>query len=121
MDRYSRALALVGLVSLSLAACGGGQTATQPAPQPGAASSEAQVTIQGFAFDPAELTVTVGTTVIWTNEDGAAHTISSDDGLWDSGRLSQGGTYSRVFDQAGSFSYHCALHSSMRGTIVVAE
>jgi plastocyanin len=121
MDRTLKAIALVGLVSVLLAACSGGQATSQPASQPGAASSEARVTIKGFAFDPAELTVTVGTTVTWTNEDAAAHTISSDDKLWDSGRLSQGGTYSRVFDQTGSFSYHCAIHSSMAGTIIVVE
>lgn len=79
------------------------------------------MTIRGFAFDPAELTVTVGSTVTWTNEDGAAHTTTSDDGLWDSGRLGQGGTYGRVFDQAGGFSNYCAIHRSMRGTIVVTE
>jgi len=121
MDRSLKALALIGLVSLWLAACGGSQAATQPASQPGTAPSEAQVTIQGFAFDPVELTVTVGTTVTWTNEDSAPHTITSDDGQWDSGSFSQGGTYSRVFDQAGSFGYYCAIHTSMKGTIVVTQ
>lgn len=119
MDSRLKALALVGLVSLLLAACGGGQAATQPAPQPGAAQSGAAVTIQGFAFNPAELTVKVGTNVTWTNNDGTTHTITSDTGLWDSARVSQGGTYVRLFDQAGSFGYHCSIHTSMKGTIVV--
>jgi len=119
MDGRLKALAVIGLGSLLLAACSGGQAATQPAPQPGAAQSGDVVTIQGFAFDPAVLTVKVGTSVTWTNQDGTPHTITSDDGLWDSGRVGQGTTYVRVFDQAGSFSYHCAIHSSMKGTIVV--
>ena len=119
MNRRIKALALIGLVSLLLAACGGAPTATQPASQPGAAASADAVTIQGFAFDPATLTVKVGTTVTWTNKDGRTHTITSNDGLWDSGRVSDGATYVRVFDTAGSFSYHCTIHSSMKGTIVV--
>ncbi len=118
MNSRIKALALIGLVSLLLAACGA-PSATQPAAQPGAAASGGAVTIQGFAFDPATLTVKVGTTVTWTNKDGRTHTITSDDGLWDSGRVSDGATYDRVFDKAGSFSYHCSIHSSMKGTIVV--
>src|SRR5512140_1835519 len=111
MDSRLKALAVIGLVSLLLAACRGGPVATQPgATQPGATASTGAVTIQGFAFEPATLTVKVGTSVIWTNKDGRTHTITSDDGVWDSGRVSDGATYVRVFDQAGSFSYHCSIH-----------
>lgn len=125
MHSSLKALALIGLISLLLAACGGAQAATQPASQPATtpslSASEARVTIQGFAFDPAELTVKVGTTVTWTNQDGTTHTITSDDAVWDSGRVSPGGTYIRVFDKVGSFSYHCSIHTSMKGTIVVTQ
>ncbi|HEY5982799.1 MAG TPA: cupredoxin domain-containing protein, partial [Anaerolineales bacterium] len=93
---------------------------TEPAPQPSAATqSEAAVTIQGFAFGPDVLTVKVGTKVTWTNKDGTTHTVTSDSGAWNTARLSPGATFARVFDQAGSFGYHCSIHSTMTGTIVV--
>ncbi len=94
-------------------------TPTEPVPSPTASSATAAVTIKGFAFDPASITVKVGTSVTWTNEDGAPHTITSDKGDWDSGRIAQGGTYTRTFDQAGTYAYHCAVHPSMTGTVVV--
>ena len=117
MDRYLRTLAVTGIAALVLVACGGGQAAQQPAASP----SEAQVSIKDFAFDPAALTVPVGTSVTWTNNDSTAHTVTSDDGTWDSGRIDVGGTYSHVFDQAGTFTYHCGIHTSMTGTITVTQ
>jgi hypothetical protein len=73
-------------------------------------------------FEPKVLTVTVGTTVMWTNIDsGIAHTTTSNTGVWDSGTITSGGTYTHTFDVAGTFPYHCIFHvsSGMAGTIVV--
>ncbi len=132
MARSYQMLGIVTLIVLLLAACvtqpaatppapTPAQAATQPAPATTPAPAQAEVTIKGFAFDPGELTVTVGTTVTWTNDGSTTHTITADDGTWDSGRVSQGDTFSRVFDQPGTFTYHCAIHTSMTGTIIVTE
>ncbi|MBI4410421.1 MAG: carboxypeptidase regulatory-like domain-containing protein [Gemmatimonadetes bacterium] len=79
-------------------------------------------------FSPAVDTVVVGTTVKWTNNGNVAHTTTSDAStpVWD-GNLSTGGSFQFTFTQAGSFPYHCEIHSckasqgcsSMNGTIVV--
>lgn len=84
-----------------------------------ASSGSSAVTIQGFAFGPNALEVKVGTTITWTNNDGAPHTVTADDGSFDSGRLNPGGTFSFTFAQAGTFAYHCNIHPSMVGTITV--
>ena len=84
-----------------------------------AAVTESAVSISGFAFQPPTLAVAPGTTVTWTNEDGAPHTVTSDDGTFDSGELGSGGTFSTSFAEAGTFAYSCRFHPGMTGTIVV--
>lgn len=79
------------------------------------------ISIQNFAFQPATLSVPVGTTVTWTNNDTVAHTSTSDSGVWNSGTLAPGQSYSYTFTQAGSFPYHCMIHPFMHGTIVVGS
>lgn len=78
------------------------------------------VTIQNMAFNPATLNVQVGTTVTWTNKDSATHRVVSDTGLFNSGDLTTGMSYNYTFNQTGSFSYHCSIHPSMTGTVVVS-
>lgn len=78
------------------------------------------IDISGFAYDPNPMTIHVGETVGWTNSDTVNHTASADDGSWTSGSLQQGETSNGVrFDAVGTFPYHCAIHASMHGTIVV--
>lgn len=77
------------------------------------------VTIQGFAFDPPAISVAVGGEVTWTNADPAPHTVTADDGSFDSGPKDLGGTFSATFDQPGSFPYHCEIHPTMTGTVTV--
>ena len=67
---------------------------------------------------PADITIPVGTTVTWTNRGSVAHT-STDSGVWDSGRIPPGGSFSAVFAIAGSFDYVCTIHPEMRGRINV--
>ena len=122
-------LAVLAALTLVLAACGDDDAAattaapaTTEATTTAPAAAEASVLIEGFAFDPPELTVSVGTTVTWTNQDSATHTASSTDGVFDSGNLSGGsGTYTHTFTEAGTFDYICNIHPSMEGTIVVTE
>jgi plastocyanin len=77
------------------------------------------VAIQNFAFNPATLNVQVGTKVTWKNLDSTAHHVVSDTGAFDSGVLNNGQSYSFTFNQAGNYPYHCSIHPSMKGTIVV--
>jgi plastocyanin len=104
--------ALMGMIGIFTVGEGG-------AAEPASTGEGSAVTIANFAFDPAEITVAAGTTVTWTNEDVAPHTVTADDGPFDSGRLDQGGSFSQTFDQPGSFAYHCEFHPSMHGTVVV--
>ena len=76
------------------------------------------VTIDNFAFSPTTLTVSAGTTVTWVNNDTAAHTVTADDGSFDSGNIAPGESFTHTFDTAGSFSYHCTYHPNMVATIV---
>jgi plastocyanin len=85
----------------------------------GASSRVVQVDIQSFAFKPKDLTVPSGTTVMWVNKDSVAHTIVSDNGLWESPALSQGDWYTNTFYDSGTINYHCSIHPSMKGSIIV--
>jgi len=68
------------------------------------------------------LSIKVGTTVTWTNKDAVAHTVTSDDGTsFNSGNLANGQTLSFTFNTPGSWTYHCAIHPSMKGTITVSS
>jgi plastocyanin len=77
--------------------------------------------IYNMAF-PAKITVKKGTTVKWYNQDGYAHTVTSDDGsTFDSGNLAAGATFSYTANTVGTFAYHCEVHANMKGTLVVTE
>jgi len=122
-------LGLAAALGLTVAACGGSATSSPPpataapatvAPSNVAPAGGDAVTIAGFAFAPATLTVKVGATVSWTNNDSATHTVKWDDGSQGSGSLTAGGApYSRTFDTAGTFAYTCGIHAKMKGTVVV--
>jgi plastocyanin len=87
-----------------------------------AMAADSGVSISGFAFDPSTITVHVGDTVAWTNSDGVAHTATADDASFDTGHIGAGTTSSPItFTTAGTFAYHCAIHSSMHGTVVVSD
>ena len=70
-------------------------------------------------FLPALLTVNAGTKVTWVNKGSKAHTVVSNDKLFDSGLVNVGGEFSHTFDAPGTYSYHCAPHAKMIGQIVV--
>ncbi len=87
-------------------------------PQP-AAQTANTVAITGFAFQPASITVKAGQSVTWTNRDPAQHTVTEQGGTFTSPVLGSGASYRRSFDRAGTYSYFCAIHPSMKGTVVV--
>src|SRR3989475_6690087 len=84
-----------------------------------ALAAASAVNIQGSAFVPPTTTVRVGDTVTWTNRDAFSHTSTSDTGVWDTGVIRAATSGSFTFTAAGTFAYHCAIHSFMHGTIVV--
>lgn len=78
------------------------------------------VTIKNFAFDPPAIRVSAGTTVTWTNEDSASHTIKSDANLFSSGTLNKGESFTFTFTDPGTYTYACGIHPSMKGKVVVS-
>ncbi len=99
--------------------------APAPAPAPAPVSVPVQsenktVSIKNFSFNSSALTVKTGTKVTWTNNDSTSHTITSDSGnLLDSPILAPGESFSLIFTNSGSTSYHCKIHPSMKGTVIV--
>jgi plastocyanin len=120
-------LALPAVIAgLTLYACGstaGSGATAAPATTAATAAKGAAVTIKGFSFSPATLTVDKGTTVNFTNNDSTTHTITSGanrtkDGKFDQ-QVSGGAETTVTFDTPGTVEYFCNFHSSMRGTVVV--
>ena len=96
------------------------QAATAPAATADAAADAVQVDIKDLAFVPAQITVPVGGTVTWTNDDTVPHTATAKDrAVLQSGTLEQGATYSQTFDTPGTFDYFCEFHANMKGEIIV--
>jgi len=89
---------------------------------PSQMTTVASATIEGLRFCPSPLRVQRGTTVTWTNSDSVAHTVTSQTGpQFDSGSLGQGRSWSHRLDRAGVFSYYCAIHPWMKGSIDVVD
>jgi plastocyanin len=93
-------------------------TTPPPAGAP-AAPLTASVRLAGAQFAPATVTVGVGGTVTWSNDDASKHTVTADNGSFDSGTLNSGGSYSFTFTAAGTYAYGCDFHGNMRGTVIV--
>ncbi|MFA5652213.1 MAG: cupredoxin domain-containing protein [Candidatus Paceibacterota bacterium] len=77
------------------------------------------ISILKDSFSPKAITIKAGTTVTWTNKDTSAHTVTSDYGGPTSGNLLKGGTYTYKFSTKGIVGYHCSLHSTTTGMIIV--
>ena len=125
-------LAAASSLLIVAVACGGGYSTPPSAPSPtplptpttGASGSSIAIPVGAAAlgnkaFAPDDLNIAVGTTVTWMNTDSIAHTSTSDTTGFDSGILAPGGQFSFAFETAGTFSYHCAIHPGMIGTVVV--
>ncbi|MBM3157664.1 MAG: hypothetical protein FJ004_10335 [Chloroflexi bacterium] len=110
-------IAFILLIALMWTGCGGSTTTPTPTTTP--ANGQASVNMSGLTFIPQTLTVTVGTTVTWTNNDSSAHTVTSNSGAFESGNMARDAKFSYTFNQAGTFDYYCKLHPSMTGKIIV--
>ena len=114
------------LVVLGLAlGCNGDDDDNGYGTDPNGERGENEVWMQSIAFVPESITVSVGTTITWTNKDNVAHTVTSGTpdnptGTFDSGNMTAGETFSFTFDTAGTFVYFCQLHpTQMTGTVIV--
>src|SRR5262245_4877714 len=112
---YGRQLLLaMAIVFFGAVALGSGPIGLNAAAQSGSV-----VTVVDFAFQPATLTVKVGTAVNWANAGKTSHTVTADDGTFDSGPIGPGASFSQIFKTAGTYTYHCSIHPNMIGTIHV--
>jgi plastocyanin len=94
--------------------------AATSAPAAAATGQDVPVDIRDFAYSPNSVTIAVGDTVTWTNQDEVPHTVTGQDsGVLQSGTISPGSSFSQVFDTAGEISYHCEFHPNMNGTVIV--
>ena len=107
-------IAFVFFISIYGCSKSDSKTTTQPPP-----STTKTINFSGMTF-PATTTVAKGTTVTWHNGDSFAHTVTSNDGTtFNSGTLAGNASFTYVANTAGTFSYHCNIHSGMVGDLVV--
>jgi len=96
-----------------------GADTTQRAAAPAATPGATAVRIANLAFDARTVRVRAGTTVRWTNNDQLQHSVTADDGSFDSGLIDPNRSYERVFDRPGDYAYHCTPHPFMTGHVIV--
>jgi len=108
MIRIKKAVLILSMVALAVA---GGMASSQ---------SRTEVKIKDFMFSPKTLTVPVGTTVTWTNNDDDPHTVASiDKTTFKSSALDTGEKYSYTFTKPGKYAYFCSIHPKMTAEVVV--
>ena len=116
-------LALTG-VSVVASACGSSapsssNTGSNTTPAGGGAAGGNTITIKNFNFSPKSLTVKAGTKITVHNEDNTTHTVTANDGSFNTGNIPGGGTATFTPTKAGSFPYICNIHQYMHGTLKV--
>lgn len=111
MKPFARVLIVVSALLVTVAACGGDDSSSSSA-KPG------EVIVKDNVFQPKTTKVAPGDTVTWKFEGVSAHNVTFD-GF--NSKLMKSGTYTHTFDTAGSFKYHCTIHTGMSGTIEVSD
>jgi plastocyanin len=122
--RYRMCTLLLVLVATALVAagCGGGGGAPSAGAAPSAGGSltkSSGITIDNFKFSPSTSRVAAGARVAVANNDSTAHTVTANDGSFDSGTVNPGDSTSFRAPAAGSYAYHCTIHPFMKGTLIV--
>lgn len=77
------------------------------------------VTMPGKLYDPTQLSVLVGTSVTWKNDDSINHTVTADGDAFSSGYVPPGGAFTFTFAKQGRYAFHCTIHKFMRGEVDV--
>lgn len=105
------------MASVPLAPVDPGSITSAPPPVQDAAEPPGGVVVsmKGDAFSPRTLTVAQGTTVVWKNEDPSVHTVTAEDGSFDSKAIPPGGTFQFTFTKAEIFAYYCTIHGAPHG------
>jgi plastocyanin len=116
------AVALLGALVL-LAGCGGGskKSSTSSTTSSGGGGGGTTVSMKNIQFSPKSLTVKVGQTVTWTNDDSVDHNVIAGDGTFKSGNFGHGATFKWKATKAGTFKYTCTIHPGMDGTLTVTK
>jgi plastocyanin len=118
--RRVSASAAVLLVALAMLAGCGSKTATPTTPKAKTPQTTGKsVSIKNISFEPSTITVKVGDTVTWTNNDNVDHTVTGS-GM-DSGTMKPGDTYKHQFNTVGTFNYQCTVHPAMLGQVVATQ
>ena len=77
------------------------------------------IDISGMAFSESTITISIGDIITWTNQDSAPHSVTADNGEFDSGALNNGESFTFIFNTVGTYTYHCSIHNGMTATIIV--
>ncbi len=111
---------IIAIIALNSSCSKSGSSYNNTPPQGG--TPPGTISISGMAFKPSTITVKAGTKITWTNNDGFAHTVTSDDGsTFSSGNLASYGVFNFTPSAAGTINYHCNIHSGMTATIIVTQ
>ena len=131
MRRWARrrlvVAAFVAATSLALASCGdddgggsGGTNApTETTEGTAAGAGDVTIVIDDVAFTTPDVTVPVGGSVTFDNQDNQPHTAKGDSSAFDTGRIDPGVSETVTFDEAGTFPFICSFHPFMKGTVTV--
>lgn len=100
-----------------------------PPPPPPPPVGATKITIVDFSYSPSSVTIPSGQTVVWTNNGGSTHTVTSGTNLFDSGNISPpnaqagtpGSSFQFTFSVPGTYAYHCKIHPQMTGSVTVTQ
>jgi plastocyanin len=124
--QLSGLLSILIISTLIIAACDVEQRLEPtPLPQVPGTGEDFSVDMINSTFQPNELTIPSGATVVWIQNDDVVHTVTADDGSFNSGMLGLGEVFTHTFEQAGEYTYHCEIHGEpgdgMHGVIIVTD
>lgn len=116
-------VSLVLTLALAVGGCGGSSTTSSPGGETTVTNvgqeAGAQITMKNISYEPATVTINVGGTVTWTNDDSVPHTVAADNDEFSSGTIDPGQSFSFTFATAGTYPYHCTIHPQMTGVVTV--